>query len=104
MNPSQDPLMDAAVKAARDGGACCPKTVAEILSDRLYSEQHGLTTCVYAHFQGETLPIDAAVAKMRETPRLGRLFSPSGKFDFDQMTHPEYLAIRKTNPELFGLR
>lgn len=36
MNQSQDPLMDAAVKAATNAGACCPKAVAEILRDRLY--------------------------------------------------------------------
>jgi hypothetical protein len=104
MNQSQDPLMDAAMKAARNAGACCPKAVAEILRDRLYSEQRGLTTSVYAHFQGETLTIDAAVAKMRETPRLGRLFSPDGKFDFGEMTQPEYRAIRRVQPELLGLR
>ena len=103
MNQSQDPLMEAAVKAARDAGACCPKAVAEILRDRLHGEQRGLTTCVYAHYDGETLPIDAAVAKMQATPRLGRIFSPHKKFDIKEMTQPEYRAIRKVNPELFGL-
>ncbi len=104
MNKPQDPLVAAALRAARDAGACCPASVAEILRDRLYAEQRGATTHVYAHFQGETLPIDAAVAKMRETPRLGRLFSPDGTFDFGEMTQPEYRAIRRVQPELFGLR
>lgn len=104
MSQSQDPLMDAAVKAARDASACCPHSVAEILRDRLHGEQRGVTTHVFAYFDGETLPIDAAVAKMAATPRLGRIFSQDKSFDLYQMTQPEYRAIRKVNPELFGLR
>jgi hypothetical protein len=96
--------MDAALKAATNAGACCPKAVAEILRDRLYSEQRGITTHVFAYFDGETLPLDAAVAKMAATPRLGRIFSPHKMFDYKEMTQPEYRAIRQVNPELFGLR
>ena len=103
MNQPQDSLVDAALKAARDAGACCPQSVAEILRDRLYGEQRGLATQVYAYFDGETLPIDAAVAKMAATPRLGRIFSQDKTFDYKQMTQPEYRAIRRVNPELFGL-
>lgn len=103
MNKPQDPLMDAALKAAQDAGACCPASVAEILRDRLHGEQRGITTHVYAHFDGETLPVDAAVAKMAATPRLGRIFSQDKSFDLHEMTQPEYRAIRRVNPELFGL-
>ena len=104
MSPSQDPLMEEAVKAAREGGACLPAAVAEILHDRLYSEQRGAKTYVYANSPEGTIPIEIAVAKLRETPRLARLFSPEGKLDLKEMPQGEYIAIRKTNPELFGLR
>jgi len=104
MNQPQDQLMDAAAKAATNAGACCPKAVAEILRDRLYSEQRGLTTHVFAHFDGETLLLDAAVAKMAATPRLGRIFSQDKTFDYKKMTQAEYQAIRRVNPEVFGLR
>ena len=97
MNQSQDPLMEAAVKAARDAGACCPKAVAEILRDRLHGEQRGLTTCVYAYYEGETLPIDAAVAKMAATPRLGRIFSQDKTFGYKELTHPEFCATLRAN-------
>lgn len=49
MNQSQEPLMEEAVKAAREGGACLPQAVAEILRDRLYSEQRGAKTYVYVN-------------------------------------------------------
>ena len=104
MNQSQEPLMEEAVKAAREGGACLPQAVAEILRDRLYSEQRGAKTYVYANSPEGTIPIEAAVTKLRETPRLARLFSPEGKLDLKEMPQGEYIAIRRANPELFGLR
>jgi hypothetical protein len=104
MNQSQDPLMEAAVKAATDVGAVYPDAVAEILREHLYSAQRGATTYVYCNSREGTLPIEAAVAKLREMPRLSRLFSPDGKLDLKEISQPEYLAIRKTHPELFGLR
>ena len=81
-----------------------PRAVAEIFRERLYSEQRGAKTYVYGNSREGTIPIEAAVAKLRETPRLARLFSPEGKLDLKEMSQPEYLAIRKTHPELFGLR
>ena len=104
MNQPQDPLMEAAVKAARENGACLPAAVAEILRDRLYSEQRGAKTYVYANSPEGTIPIEAVVTKLRETPRLARLFSPEGKLDLKEMPQGEYIAIRRANPELFGLR
>lgn len=104
MNESQNHVMEVALKAASEGGSCCPKAVAEILRPDLYAEQRGATTYVYWSSPEGTLPIEAAVAKLRETPRLARLFSRDGKLDLKGMTPPEYRAIRKVNPELFGLR
>ena len=102
MSSSFDPV-EKTIQAARDGGACCPEAVAELLRPKLVTEQRGATTCVYAHTPEGTVPVEAAIARLRETPRLARLFSPDGKLDLRDMPHEEFLAIRKTNPEIFGL-
>ena len=94
MNQSQDPLMEAAVKAATDVGAVYPDAVAEIL-ENTFTGARGATTYVYCNSREGTLPIEAAVAKIREMPRLSRLFSPDGKLDLKEISQPEYLAIAK---------
>jgi hypothetical protein len=104
MTHSDDTVMEAVVKAARDGGASYPKAVAEILRPSLYVEQQGATPCIYATWEGQSLPVEAAVAKMRETPRHRPLFTPGGKPDVRELTPTEYRAIRRKNPELFGMR
>ena len=103
MTGSDDAVMEAVVKAARDGGASYPKAVAEILRPTLYVEQKGATPCIYATCEGQSLPVEATVAKMRETARLRPLFTPGGRPNVRELTPTEYRAIRKTNPELFGM-
>jgi hypothetical protein len=103
-DPINPDVMQKVIQAATNGGACCPAAVAEILRPGLSTEQRGAVTYVYANCQGQILPVEAAVARLREIPRLARLFSPDGKLDLREMSQPEYRAIRKANPELFGLR
>ena len=102
-DPISPEVMEKTIQVAKDGRSCCPEAVAEILRPNLSTEQRGAVTYVYVNCQGQMLPLEAAVARLRETPRLARLFSPDGKLDVRQMPPDEFRAIRRTNPELFGL-
>jgi len=92
-----------AVRLAREGGAAYPETVVALLQP--YEERRGIYTHLYANVDGEALPFEAAVAKVRDgNPVLGPLFQPGGRPDVTQLTHEQFLAVRATAPELLGLR
>jgi len=96
-------MTEKATRIAKEGGATYPETVAALLQP--YEEQTCGGASLFAAVDGQILPFEAAVAKLRETPKFGPLFAPPGsRLDVREMSHEQFLAVRKTSPELFGLR
>lgn len=103
-DPTSPDVMEKAVQAARDGGACCPEAVAEMLRPNLYVEQTEAGPTVFCNEAGRTLPLSAAVAELRQNPIIKGLFESGEGLDLPRLTTPQYRAIRKANPELLGLK
>ena len=99
-----DAVMEAVVKAARDGGASYPRrpwprffgprSTWSKKADALHLRN--LRRAVASRFE-------ATVAKMRETARLRPLFRPGGNRTA-RTTPTEYRAIRKRTLSVFGIR
>jgi len=103
-DPNSPDVMEKAIQAARDGGACCPEAVAEILRPNLYVEQTQAGPAVFCSSDGRLVPLSAAVAELRDNPTIKGLFESGGGLDLRRLTTLHYRAIRKQNPELLGLR
>jgi hypothetical protein len=102
---TSQPLETVAEKAsriARAGGATYPETVVALLDP--FEQPCGGGTALYANVDGETLPLEAAVAKTRENPVLKVFFQPGGRPDVRKLTPPQYRAVRSTAPQLLGLK
>jgi len=104
MNGSINPdVMETAIQAAKDAGACCPGSIAEILRPSLYVEQTQAGPTVLCNLEGRAVPLPAAIAELGRHEALKPLFVP-GKLDVPKLTTHQYRAIRAANPELIGLR
>ena len=103
-DPTSPDVMEKAVQAAKDSGACCPDSIAEILRPSLYVEptQAGLT--VMCNLQGRAVPMLAAIAELRQNPTIKGLFDRGAGLDLPKLATLHYRAIREKNPELIGLR
>ena len=73
-NPTSPDVMEQAVQAAKDFGACCPKSIAEILRPSLYVEQTQAGPTVMCNLQGRAVPVPAAIAELRQNPTIKGLF------------------------------
>jgi hypothetical protein len=96
-------VMQKVAEAAKKAGAMYPEAVAEYLKDRVavVETQAGPQIVVRNGLECESL--DGVFARMQVTENVGAMFN-GGKFDVRTMDHELYSAIRKHNPELFGLR
>jgi len=96
-------VMEKAVQAAKDAGACCPEAVAEILAPRLCVEQTMAGPTVFCHSESGAIPLATAVAELRQNPTIKGLFDRGAGLDLRHLATPHFRAIRKRNPELLGL-
>jgi hypothetical protein len=96
-------VTEQAIQAAKDAGACCPESIAEILAPNLYVEQTMAGPTVFCHTEGGSLPLTAAVSELRRNPTIKRLFEHGAGLDLRHLATPHFRAIRKRNPELLGL-
>ena len=103
-DPTSPDVMEKAVQAARDSGACCPESIAEILRPSLYVEQTQAGPTVMCNLQGRAVPVPAAIAELRQNPTIKGLFDRGAGLDVPKLTTLHYRAIREKNPELIGLR
>ena len=103
-DPTSPDVMEKAVQAAKDSGACCPESIAEILRPSLYVEQTQAGATVMCNLQGRTVPVPAAIAELRQNPTIKGLFDRGAGLDLPKLTTLHYRAIREKNPELIGLR
>jgi len=96
-------VMQKATEAAKKVGAAYPEAVAEYLMDRLtvVDTMAGPQVVVRSGLECESL--DGVMARMQVTENVGALFH-AGKLDVRNLDHDLFLAIRKHNPELLGLR
>jgi len=96
-------VMEKAIQAATDAGACCPKAVAAILEPHLYLELSMAGPVVLCSTKDGVFSLPAAVAKLREDPTIKGLFQPGAGLDYRHLAMPHFMAIREPNPELVGL-
>jgi hypothetical protein len=102
-DPTSNDVMEKAIQAAKDVGACCPEAIAEILAPHLYVEQTMAGPTVFCNTESGVLPLPAAVAKLGQNPTIKGLFERGAGLDLCKLTTPHYRAVRKRNPELLGL-
>jgi hypothetical protein len=103
-DPISPDVMEKAVQAATDAGACCPAAIAEILRPNLYVEPTQAGSTVLCNLQGRAVPLPAAIAELRQNPTIKGLFEHGAGLDVRKLTTLHYRAIRTANPELIGLR
>jgi hypothetical protein len=103
-DPISPDVVETAVQAAKDSGACCPDCIAEILRPSLYIEQTQAGPTVMCNLQGRAIPVPAAIAELRQNPTIKGLFERGAGLDLRKLATLHYRAIREKNPELIGLR
>jgi len=102
-DPTSNDVMEKAIQAAKDAGACCPESIAEILAPHLRVEQTMAGPTVFCHSESGASPLATAVAELRRNPTTKGLFVRGAGLDLHHLTTPIFRAIRKRNPELLGL-
>ena len=102
-DPTRNEVMEKAIQAATDAGACCPTSVAAILEPHLYVEQPMAGPAVCCNTKDGVLSLPAAIAQLRQDPTIKGLFEPGAGLDYRHLSMPYFMAIRKHNPELVGL-
>jgi hypothetical protein len=100
---TRNELMEKAIQAATDAGACCPKSVAAILEPHLYVEQSMAGPVVCCSTKDGVFSLLAAIAQLRHDPTIKGLFKAGAGLDYRHLTMPHFIAIREHNPELVGL-
>ncbi len=101
---TRNEIMEKAIQAATDAGACCPKSVAAILEPHLYVEQSMAGPVVVCSTASGSLSLPAAIAQLRQDPTIKGLFQPGAGLDYRHLAMPHFVAIREHNPELVGLK
>ena len=91
-----------ATEAARNAGAPYPEVVAEYIKGRLSVVDSLAGPQVMVRNGLECEPLSVAMLRLKESENVGPLFN--AKLDVKTMDHDLYVAIRKRNPELLGLR
>jgi len=102
-DPTPNDVMEQTIQAAKDAGACCPESVAEILVPNLHVEQTMAGPTVFCHAENGPIPLATAIAELRRNPTIKGLFERGAGLDLRKLTTPHFRAIRKRNPELLGL-
>ena len=102
-DPTSNDVVEKAIQAAKDAGACCPESVAEILAPSLSVEQTMAGPTVFCNSENGTVPLATAIAELRRNPTIKGLFESGAGLDLRKLTTPHFRAIRKRNPELLGL-
>ena len=102
-DPTTNDVMEQAIQAAKDAGACCPEAVAEILASHLCVEQTMAGPTVFCHSESGAIPLATAIAELRQNPTIKGLFERGAGLDLRHLATPHFRAIRKRNPELLGL-
>ena len=102
-DPTNNDVMEQVIQAAKDAGACCPESVAEILAPHLHVEQTMAGPTVFCHAENGPISLATAVAELRRNPTIKGLFEHGAGLDLRKLTTPHFRAIRKRNPELLGL-
>jgi hypothetical protein len=102
-DPTSNIVMEQSLQAAKDAGACCPEAVAEILAPNLHIEQTMAGPVVFCNTENGVVPLATAIAKLRQNPTIKGLFERGAGLDLHHLTTPHFRAIRRYNPELFGL-
>jgi len=96
-------VMAKAAEAAQKAGAAYPEAVAEFIKDKLTIAESVVGPQVVVQNGLEVEPLDAAMARLKATEKVGVLFH-GGKLNTHNLDHELYLAIRAHAPELVGLR
>ncbi|MEN6407193.1 MAG: hypothetical protein ABFC77_12060 [Thermoguttaceae bacterium] len=96
-------VFEKTVEAAKQAGATYPKAVAELIRDKLSVENSlaGQQVFVRNGLCRESLGV--AIDRLKQSEKAKPLFG-DGKVNVRLLDVGEYIAIRKHNPELFGLR
>jgi len=90
------------VRIATEQGAVHAKAVVEILKP--FDEPTAAGPMPFATVGGQVVPLASAVTRLRdEAPELAALFDANAKLDYPKLSHEQFLAIRGTSPQLFGL-
>jgi len=101
-NPESLNVIEKATEAARKAGAVYPEAIAEYIKDQLAVVNTMAGPQVMASNGLGYESLDAAMPRLKQDEKVGRLFS--GQLDMQNTDHDMYLAVRKHNPEVFGLR
>ncbi len=96
-------VIEKTVEAARKAGAAYPEAVAEFLKDDLTVVDTVSGPQVVVRNGLEVEPLDFVFSRLKTTKNVGALFN-GGKPDPRTMSQELYLALRKCNPEVLGLR
>ena len=91
-----------ATEAARNAGAAYPEIVAEYILPRLSVVESLGGPQVMARNGLEPETLSVTMQRLKESENVGPLFD--AKLNVKTMDHELYLAVRKHNPELLGLR
>ena len=102
-DPTPNDVMEQTIQAAKDAGACCPESVAEIIATSLSVEQTMAGPTVFCNSENGPVPLATAIAELRRNPTIKGLFEHGAGLDLRKLTTPHFRAIRKRNPELLGL-
>jgi len=96
-------VVEKATEAAKKAGAAFPEAIGEFIKDQLTVVNSMVGPQVMASTGLDYESLDAAMARLKQEEPLAPLFTGE-KLDPRTMSHELYLAVRKHNPEVFGLR
>jgi len=91
-----------ATEAARSAGAAYPEIIAEVILPRLSVVESLGGPQVMARNGLECEPLNIAMLRLKQSEDVGPLFD--AKLNVKTMDHDLFLAVRRHNPELLGLR